>query len=302
MRWIAGAYFVHTDRFISTGNMVDTATACSPCTRSRGSAGNNPSATFLADSQDNDAWAVFGDVTFELSDKFELDAAVRYDEDKRENTTETPTAFLPDPSASRAKCARKPGARPSPRSRCATSPARTSRSSAAGAAASAAVDSTRPAWARWPMPTASPASTTCSKPKWPTPGKSGFKGQFLDRRLNIGVSVFDTESTNGYFFVFLAANSTQNLGNLDADYQGAEFEISAKVTDNLELFGSYGFTDSEITDMEDPSVIGNQAPLVSDVTYNLGAQWRQPLGDSLRPRAARRLPARRQRPGGSRTM
>jgi iron complex outermembrane receptor protein len=33
--------------------------------------------------------------------------------------------------------------------------------------------------------------------------------------------------------------------------------------------------------MEDPSVIGNEAPLVSDVTYNLGAQWRQPFSDSL---------------------
>ncbi len=102
--------------------------------------------------------------------------------------------------------------------------------------------------------------------------------------------------------MFLAANSTQNLGNLDADYQGAEFEISAQVTDNLELFGSYGFTDSEITDMEDPSVIGNQAPLVSEDTYNLGAQWRQPLGEQrLRSRCAPTTgtPAR---PGGSRTM
>jgi len=28
-------------------------------------------------------------------------------------------------------------------------------------------------------------------------------------------------------------------------------------------------------------VIGNEAPLVSDVTYNLGAQWRQPISDGL---------------------
>ena len=94
--------------------------------------------------------------------------------------------------------------------------------------------------------------------------------------------MFDTESTNGYFFVFLAANSTQNLGNLDADYQGAEFEISAQASPTTSsCSAAYGYTDSEITGMEDPSVIGNQAPLVSDVTYNLGAQWRQPLGDSL---------------------
>ena len=110
----------------------------------------------------------------------------------------------------------------------------------------------------------------------------GFKGQFLDRRLNVGVSVFDTESTNGYFFVFLAANSTQNLGNLDADYKGAEFEISAKVTDNFELFGSYGYTDSEITGMEDPSVIGNQAPLVSEEHLQPGrAVAPAAVGDNL---------------------
>ncbi len=33
--------------------------------------------------------------------------------------------------------------------------------------------------------------------------------------------------------------------------------------------------------MEDPSVVGNKAPLAPDVTYNLGAQWRQPLSDNL---------------------
>ncbi len=34
-------------------------------------------------------------MTFEISDRLELDLALRYDEDKRENTTETPAKFLP---------------------------------------------------------------------------------------------------------------------------------------------------------------------------------------------------------------
>src|SRR6185436_16675182 len=109
----------------------------------------------------------------------------------------------------------------------------------------------------------------------------GFKGSFLDRRLNTGLAFFDTKSTNGYFFVFLAANSTQNPGNLDAKYTAAEFDISWRVAAHFEIFGSAGYADSEITGMEDPSVIGNQAPLVSRVTYNLGAQLDQPLNDSL---------------------
>ena len=127
VRWIAGAYYVHTDRFISTGNMVDDGTGVFPVyhePRSRRETIRAPPS--WPTSQDNDAWAVFGDVTFEISDKFELDVAVRYDEDKRENTTETPTG-IPARSVRvrRARCARTPSARPSPRSRCATSPTTT---------------------------------------------------------------------------------------------------------------------------------------------------------------------------------
>jgi iron complex outermembrane receptor protein len=281
IRWILGGYFVHTDRFISTGNMVDDGTGVYPVYRQPRLSGNNPSATFLADTQDNDAWAVFGDVTFEISDQFEVDVALRYDEDKRENTTDTPPAFLPDPSASTGEVRTQTFSETQPKFTLRYKPndditlfggwSRGFRSGGFNQTGVGAVADASGIAGVNDVFQAEVADT------W----EVGFKGQFLDRRLNVGVSVFDTESTNGYFFVFLAANSTQNLGNLDADYKGAEFEISAKLTDNFELFGSYGYTDSEITGMEDPSVIGNQAPLVSKNTYNLGAQWRQPLSANL---------------------
>ena len=54
-RWIAGAYYVHTDRFISTGNMVDTGAGVFAVHREPRLTGPNPSATFLADDQNNDA-------------------------------------------------------------------------------------------------------------------------------------------------------------------------------------------------------------------------------------------------------
>jgi len=282
VRWILGGYFVHTDRFISTGNMVDQGTGVFPIYHEpRPFTENNPSATFLADSQDNDAWAVFGDVVIELDEQFELDVAVRYDVDQRENTTETPTAFLPDPSASTGEVRTETFSETQPKLTFRYKPnedmtfyggwSRGFRSGGFNQTGVGAVADASGIAGVNDIFEAEVADT------W----EVGFKGQFFDRRLNIGVALFDTESTNGYFFVFLAANSTQNLGNLDAEYQGAEFEFSANLGDNFELFGSYGFTDSKITGMEDPSVIGNQAPLVSDVTYNLGAQWRLPLGDSL---------------------
>ena len=98
--WIAGAYYIHTDRFISTGNLVDRGEGIPPVYETPLVDPNNPFATntnvtFLADSQRNDAWAVFGDATYEFNPQWELDAAIRYDEDSRANTTKTPQNFLP---------------------------------------------------------------------------------------------------------------------------------------------------------------------------------------------------------------
>jgi iron complex outermembrane receptor protein len=56
----------------------------------------NPQFSFLADSQDNFAWAVFANLGYEFSEQFRVDGSLRYDHDKRENTTLTPTAFLPN--------------------------------------------------------------------------------------------------------------------------------------------------------------------------------------------------------------
>jgi len=244
--------------------------------------GNNPSVTFLADTQDNDAWAVFANVTFEMTEKLEFDVAVRYDEDKRENTTNTPNAFLPLGSTSfEGEVRSQTWSETQPKFTLRYKPSdditlfggwsRGFRSGGFNQSGVGAVADANNIAGVNDLFEGEVADT------W----EVGFKGQFADGRLNTSLSLFSTESTNGYFFVFLVANSTQNLGNLDADYKGAEFEISGKVTDNFELFASVGYTDSEITGMEDPSVVGNKAPLVPDVTYNLGAQWRQPLGDKM---------------------
>jgi iron complex outermembrane receptor protein len=282
IRWILGGYYVHTDRFISTGNMVDDGTGVFPVYHHPRLTGNNPSQTFLADEQNNDAWALFGDLTFEINDKTELDVAVRYDEDKRENTTKTPDAFLPLGSTSfEGEVRSHTWSETQPKFTLRYKPidaitlyggwSRGFRSGGFNQSGVGVVADQNNIAGVNDLFEAEVADT------W----EVGFKGQFLDRRLNTSLSLYSTESTNGYFFVFLVANSTQNLGNLDADYKGAEFEISGKVTDNLELFGSVGYTDGEITGMEDPSVKGNKPPLAPDVTYNLGAQWKQPVGNNL---------------------
>ena len=64
------------------------------------------------------------------------------------------------------------------------------------------------------------------------------------------------------------------------DYHGFEFDVNAHLGDNFDVFFGYGDTDSEIIEFDSPAAIGNQAPLVSQNTTNLGFQYRRSVRDS----------------------
>jgi iron complex outermembrane recepter protein len=286
--WIAGGYFVHTERFISTDNIVDRGLGVpdvyeTPLVNPANPFATNTNVTFLADSQNNNAWAVFADATYEFTQQLELDTAIRYDEDDRRNKTDTPTQFLPDPTAYTGEIRKHTFDAAQPRGTLRYKPtdnltfyggwSRGFRSggfnqTGVGAVAKA---QTPPLLGVHDLFNAEIADT------W----EIGLKSEWLDRRLNVDVSLFDTKSTNGYFFVYLAANSTQNLGNLNARYKGGEFELTARATNWLDLYASFGYTDGKITDMEDPTVIGNKPPLLTRDTVNAGFQVHEPLGGGL---------------------
>ncbi|MFI4877737.1 MAG: TonB-dependent receptor, partial [Steroidobacterales bacterium] len=70
--WIAGAYFIHTERFISTDNIIDRGLGVprvyqTPIVDPTNPYATNTNFTFLADSQNNNAWAVFADATYEFT-------------------------------------------------------------------------------------------------------------------------------------------------------------------------------------------------------------------------------------------
>lgn len=298
VRWIAGAYFVDTDRYISTGNIADMGDGAFPVFRTP--RGNFPfdtslfprsfQTTFLADQQDNSAWAVFGEIAYDISDRTELSFALRYDEDEREQTTLTPTPFLPNvpgfPQGFTGEIRTRTWDETQPRLTLRYEPAdnltlfggfsKGFRSGGFNQTGVGAVAANNPPIFGGPILgvgdvfDAEVAETV----------EFGLKSQFADNRVDLNFSVFDTEAEGSYFFVFLASNSTQNLGSLDeVEYQGFEIELRARVTDNFDVFFGYGDTDSEVTAAADPSQIGNQAPLVSENTTNVGGEYRRPIGN-----------------------
>lgn len=290
LRWIAGAYFISTDRYISTGNVQDLGLGAPAVFRTP--RGNFPldqsmfpdsaQITFLADSQDNFAWAVFGEVAYDITDRTEISFALRYDEDEREQTTLTPPPFLPfGLSAQTGEVRKETWSESQPKLTLRYRPTDNltlfggyskgfrsggfNQTGVGAAAAAAGIVGVGDIF------DAEVAETI----------EFGLKSQFANGRVGLNFSVFDTESEGPYFFVFLAESSTQNLGNIDkVDYKGFELDVTARLTDNLDIFFGYGDTDSEIVEFPDPSVIGNQAPLVTENTVNFGAQYRRPLGGS----------------------
>lgn len=282
--WMFGGYLISTDRFISTGNMLDFGQGVFPVYRTPSTNAANPQFSFLSDAQDNFAWAVFGNVGYEFSPEFRVDASLRYDHDKRENTTLTPAGFMNGPGQP---------------------------NGTTGEVREVSFDDWQPKVTLTWMPNADVTLYAGYSRGFRSGGfnqtgvggvaaangivgvsdifqaetantfELGFKTRLLDS-LTFNGAAYTTKSKNSYFFVFLAQNSTQNLGNVpEARIDGFELEWLFRPSRDFQLSAALGMTWSEIKEFPDPAFIGNEAPLISRSTINLGAQWTPELTPSL---------------------
>ncbi|MEY3939857.1 MAG: hypothetical protein RLZZ604_317, partial [Pseudomonadota bacterium] len=284
--WMFGGYFIDTQRFISTGNLVDFGQGVFPVYRTPSTNPASPQQTFLADSQNNFAWAVFGNLGYEFSDQFRVDASLRYDRDKRVNTTLTPSGYLPNvpgfPQGATGEKRRVTFDDLQPKVTLTYQPtddvtlyggySRGFRSGGFNQTGVGGVASSN----------GIVGVSDIFKDETATTFEAGVKTRLLDRKLTLNAAVYSTMSKNSYFFVFLAANSTQNLGNVPKTrIQGFEVEANFRPTSDLQLNAAAGYTFSEIKEFPDASAIGNEAPLISRYTFNLGAQYTPQLTDTL---------------------
>ena len=284
-QWSLGTYLIQTDRYISTGNLVDTGNGVTAVYRTPSTNPLNPQSTFLADSQSNFAWAIYGGLGYEFSKTLRVDASLRYDRDDRANTTLTPRAFIPVvagfPAGIPGQVRNRGFSAWQPKITVAWKPvpdltvyggySRGFRSGGFNQTGVGAVAAGTGVVGVQDIYQAETADTF----------EVGLKSTLFDRKLTFNISGYTTLSKNGYFFVFLAANSTQNLGNVPAArLRGFEIETTLRPTRGLEFNAALGVTYSRIERFPDPRVIGNEAPFISRYTLNLGGQYETRLGDS----------------------
>lgn len=292
-RWIAGAYFISTDRYISTGNQADRGNGVFDVKKvarvslfdfaNGGPMDPSPQVSLLEDAQDNFAWAVFGEIAYDFSDNFEAALSLRYDEDERENTTLTKPEY--DPTV-----ALQPGGigiifgevrkhtwdalQPKLTLRYQPSDTLTiyggySRGFRSGGFNQTGVGVFVP----------EPGVEDLFEEQIADTYEAGLKSVLGGGRFSASISAYFTDFENAYFFFFDPNTSTQNLGSIpEVEYTGFELEVNAQFNDYFSGYLGYGLTDSDIKRAADPADNGNNAPLVSDFTLNLGAQLRYPMG------------------------
>lgn len=284
LNWMVGGYMIDTTRFISTGNMIDIGQGVFPVFRSPSTNPINPQFSYLADGQENFAWALFANAGYEFSPQFRADASLRYDRDRRRQTTLTPQAFLPNvPGVPQAVSGEvrtvtfddwQPKLtltyEPTPDLTIYGGYSRGFRSGGFNQTGVGAEAVNNGIVGVGDIFNAETADTF----------EIGAKAQLGPVRL--AGAAYTTKSENSYFFVFLAQSSTQNLGNIpETRINGFELEATAEILPDLDINAAIGVTDSEIKAFADPSVIGNEAPQISRYTFNLGAQYAGPISDSV---------------------
>ena len=121
----------------------------------------------------------------------------------------------------------------------------------------------------------------------------GLKSELLEGRLRLNAAVFhlawDDLQFESFFFLTpgnLSTNVDQIISIEDAEANGMEMEFAALVTDGLTVSGGFGYLDTEVTSDTiiqlsggwRPSLLGLDLPKSPELTANLVGEYRWSIG------------------------
>ncbi|HEY7672841.1 MAG TPA: TonB-dependent receptor [Gammaproteobacteria bacterium] len=328
LRWIAGAYYVQTDLDVMISVNNDTGVGFVEQRTDPNIGGINPTATwtqrFLAplipivgfpaasalnpntnpnalaynfDSNHNTAYALFGQLAYDLTEKVELSAALRYDRDNRELTIAAQDQYLPVfpfPSGRQGDVREAEFDSVQPKLTLSWRPSdnytvygtyaegfRSGGFNLSGVATGVAT------LAAAGVP-GLPQGVRDSYSQEDTKGlEFGFKSTLLDGALRFDSALFYTEVDNGFTFVFVAPFTAQTTRNIKAaEVQGVEASLSWLATDRLQLDVGLGVLDSEVTESDwigagGISIVGKKMPQNPESTANVGVSYHAPMNGNL---------------------
>lgn len=252
LRWIAGAFHQETNRTLST------LAHSFPILTSILTGGALSDTIVLLDAVDdneNTAWAVFGQLEYDISDATELSLSLRYDRDERDQVSsglsEAFDAWQPKLTITHQ------------------------------------MDEGKMIYA-----TASTgfrsggfnADGSLFQDEFLTNYELGFKNELFNNRMILNGAIYHSQSEDfQFFFVDLDRGGAQVIDNIDeVAILGAELEFQALLSESFRLFGGIGITDSDIKEFDQfPDQEGNHTPKTTKYTANLGFQYEFPLAEGI---------------------
>ena len=119
--------------------------------------------------------------------------------------------------------------------------------------------------------------------------EAGLKGTAFDGRVRTGLSLFFIDYTDQQFFLFDQTGTQANINIGKSKIAGGEFELGAQLSESLLVNLGVGFTDSEIVEYEDipgvlvpaSAIIGRKVPGAPVVSASLALQHTAQLGDAM---------------------
>ena len=115
--------------------------------------------------------------------------------------------------------------------------------------------------------------------------EAGFKASALDGRVRLSGAGYYTDVTDMQFFEFFVGGFglLRVVSNIDeVEIIGFEVGAEAAVTDFLNLYASFNYTDSEIkANSSRPDTVGNKSPYTPDYTANFGGDVSFPIASDV---------------------
>lgn len=115
--------------------------------------------------------------------------------------------------------------------------------------------------------------------------EAGIKGSLLDGRITYDLAGYYTSIEDMQFFEFFVGGFglLRVVSNIDeVEIYGGEVNLTAEIIEGWTVFGSANVTESEIKENASrPVTVGNKSPYTADYTLNFGSQLEVPMTDSM---------------------
>ncbi len=267
-RYILGGFFIHTERDLQTRLFADQ--------NGQRDQVNDPGLIFVNanESNSNDAWSVFGQLEYDITDALLAQFSLRYDEDKRQQKDlvsglerqKTFTSLQPKGTL-------------------------TYKFNEDALGYLTYSTGFRSGGFNAPIVT-----FPVFEDETLTNYEVGFKTSWLDNRLILNAAAFYADSKDFQFFYLDLSTGQQIIQNLEeVNIKGFDIDFQAILSKNIKVYGGIGYTDTEIIKIGsnalqtglaaagvDLSLVpGSKTPKTTDWTINAGMQYDVAISSDL---------------------